>query len=79
MDKKKLKTFSIVYGIAYLVILLFPVLTIVPIDYLLEFIYDTRYVGGWTKGTMVYFSLIVIIPLLYVAVIVSYYYSKKRK
>lgn len=79
MLKNKFLTFCIVYAVFYLVILTFPALTIVPSDHILELIYDTRYVDDWTKGTMVYFSLIIALPIIYFIILLGLFVAKKKK
>ncbi len=79
MLKNKLLTFCIVYAVFYLVILTFPALTIVPTDRILELIYDTSYVDSWTKGTIVYFSLVIVLPIIYFIILLSLFVAKKKK
>lgn len=78
--KRQLIFLSAIFAIIYLVILVLPGLTSVPVDWVLEQWRGVKFVDGWTPGLTVYATLLAVLPAVYiVAVVILFAINRRRR
>ena len=77
--KNRFLKFSLVYLIAYVLLLIMPGVIVYPVDWLSGLITGVKYVDGGTHGFMAYTALAVLLPFLYVILLVVYWFNKRIK
>lgn len=69
--------------IFFIIILVFPVLVVVPVDVILESFLNKNYVDGWTPGVMAWNGVIVVFVFLFLfkvgSVTVSFLKKQKKR